>query len=296
MNASSRFYRLGSLGFGLKRHLRLIGALAGLLAAHPILRAHSIDPALYPSMIQTFTEELAKSPEPDLYIERGQIFGHLKEWKKADADFAAAARLDPQRIVLNLLRGRALLEGGEPHNARPLLDRYLEQKSSQPEPWFLRGQILAAMGKTALARADYLEGFRRAPEAKLEQVLEWSRLFAALPGVDLAEVLSILDAAVARLGAFAPLVEYAINLEIGRQNYEAALARIDRALPQSRWQAPLLALRGDVLARTGQRPGAASAYRAALAAIEKLPERNRMIADVQKLARDTRDAIARLSL
>ena len=273
----------------------LLAAVCAALAAHLSLHAHSTDPALFPAMIEALTEELAKSPETDLFIQRGEIFGHRKEWKKADADFAAAAKLDPQRLVINLLRGRALLEGGEPEKARPLLDRYLEQKASQPDVWFLRGQVLAAMGRSDLARADYAEGFRRAEEPSVEQLLEWRRLLAALPDTDPADVLAILDLAIARLGPAQVLVDYAIEREVARKNYEAALARIDRALAQRRWQGPLLALRGDVLAKTGQHPAAVSAYRDVLAAIEKLPERNRTVADVQKLASDARDAIARLS-
>ena len=272
----------------------LFAAVCAALAANPSLDAHSVDPALFPAMIQSLTEELAKSPEPDLFIQRGEIFGHRKEWKKADADFAAAGRLDPQRLVINLLRARALLEGGEPEKARPLLDRYLERKSSQPEVWVLRGQVLAAMGQSDLARADYAEGFRRAPEASVEQILEWSRLLAALPGGNLAEVLSILDGAAARLGPLPPLIDYAITLEIAGQNYDAALARIDRARSQSRWQGALLVRRGDLLAITGRGADAVTAYKAALAAIESLPERNRARPEVQKLAQAARAALAKL--
>lgn len=273
----------------------LFAAACAWLAVHTGLRAHSVDPKLFPAMIEALTAELARSPETDLYIQRGEIFVHQKEWKKADADFAAAAKLDPQRLVINLLRGRTLLEAGKPDQARPLLDRYLERKSSQPEPWFLRGQISAAMGRSDLARADYAEGFRRASDPSVEQLMEWRRLLAALPDTRPAEVLAILDPAIPHL-RFAPvLVDFAIELEMARKNYDAALARIDTALKQRHWQAPLLARRGDVLARAGQHPAAVSAYRAVLEAIEKLPEGNRTVADVQKLARETNAALTRLA-
>ena len=273
----------------------LLAAAIACGVAPAALQAHSMDPALFPSMIEALTAELAKSPEPDLFIQRGELHAHRKEWKKADADFAAAAGLDPQRLVINLLRGRALLEGGEPGKARPFLDRYLEQKASQPEPWFLRGQIFAALGRTEQARADYAEGFRRASEPGLEQLLAWRRLLAALPDTDPAAVLAILDAAIAQLGPAPVLVDFAIEREIARKNYEGALARIERAVAHRRWPGPLLALRGDILEKAGQRRAAASAYHEVLAAIEKLPERNRDLPDVQTLAGSARDAIARLS-
>ena len=270
--------------------------LCAWVAVHTPLRAHSVDPSKFPAMIELLTEELARSPETDLFIQRGEIFVHQKEWQKAEADFAAAARLDPRRIVIHLLRGRTLLEAGQAEKARPLLDVYLEQKSSQPEPWFLRGEIFAAMGRSDLARADYAEGFRRASTPSVEQLLEWRRLLAALPDTDPGEVLSVFEPALAQLG-FAPvLVDFAIELELARKNHDGALARIDAALPQRRWQAPLLALRGDVLAKVGRRDEAVASYRATLEAIEKLPERHRTSGDLPKLTREARDAIAHLSV
>jgi tetratricopeptide (TPR) repeat protein len=281
--------------FSFHRPMSVLCAIGGLLASNVALNAHSTDPALFPTMIQAFTEELAKAPETDLFIQRGELYMHCREWAKAEADFAAAAQLDPQRLSIGFQRARALLEGGEPARARPFIEHYLGQKPSQAEAWFMRGEIMAALGKTDLARADYAEGFRRAPEASAEQILQWTRLFAALPECDAGEVLSVLDDALARLGPMPALLDYAIGLEVGRKNYDAALARIDRGMMHSRFQGNLLVRRGDVLAKSGRRADAMASYRAALAAIEELPERNRAVADVQKLASDARNAIERLS-
>ena len=42
--------------------------------------------------IEALTEELAKTPDADLLIRRGELFRHPQEWMKADAEFVAAAR------------------------------------------------------------------------------------------------------------------------------------------------------------------------------------------------------------
>jgi predicted Zn-dependent protease len=278
-----------------RRLMSALCALGGLLASNLVLRAHSNDPALFPAMIQAFTEEIAKAPETDLFIQRGEIYMHTRAWAKAEADFAIAAHRDPQRLSIRFLWARALLESGQPAKALPLVEYYLEQKPSQAEAWFMRGEIKVALGKPDLARADYAEGFQRAPEATAEQILYWTRLLAALPQCEPVEVLGILDDALARLGPAPALIDYATDLEVGRKNYDGALARIDRALRQGGFPGVLLARRGDVLLKSGQGSAAVAAYRAALEAVEKLPENNRTISDMQKLAREARAAIDRLS-
>jgi predicted Zn-dependent protease len=263
------------------------------LAAGAVLPAHPLDPALVPAMIQALSEELTKTPETDLFIQRGELYAHRQEWAKAEADFAAAAQRDPQRLSIAFQRAHALLKMGQPARARPLMDHYLTQKLSQPEAWFLRGEILAALGEADLARADYAEGFQRAPAAGPEQIATWAQLVAQLPNGQ-ADALAIVDQAVARLGPSAFLLNYAIDLEVARKHYDGALARIDGLLQKTGWPGLLLIRRGDVLAQAGRSVDAVAAYRAALAAIDKLPARNRQGADMQKLARNARTALARL--
>lgn len=272
--------------------LRLHAALC-LLAV--VLRAHGDDQAMIRQIMEAISAELAKAPDADLFLRRGELHRHNQDWAKADADFVAAAQLAPKRAAIAYLRARTFLDARQPEKARSLAERYRAAVPSDPEAWFVHGEALAALGEMRLALADYAEGFRRAAEANADQVERWTRLLSALPQTDAGEILAIVDHALVRLGPLPALVDYAIALEVTRQNYDGALTRIEQVRQKGRWPGTLLARRGDVLVKAGRRAEAIASYQAALDAIEKLSERNRTTALVQKVAGEARDAIERLA-
>lgn len=277
------------------RFLSAFCCMSAVLMSGPAIRAHGEDPAMIQAIIQAITEELAKAPDAELYLRRGELYRHGEDWARAEADFAAAGRCDPRNAFVLFLRGRTLLDAGQPAAAESLAGQFCQRAPANPEAWFLRGEIRAALNQPNLAFADYAEGFRRASSANPDEALHWTGLMAALPSSDPAKVLAVLDDALARLGSLPALVDFAIEVEVRRKNYAAAVARIDRALRPGRWPGTLLARRGDILAKSGQPVAAVESYRAALAAIEKLSARNRAVADVQKLEHAARYAITQLA-
>ena len=281
--------------FSFRRSMCALCAIGGLFASSVFLEAHGDDKAMVQAIIQALTDELAKAPETDLFIRRGELYRPGQEWVKADEDFASAAKLDPKRVMIGFLRARTLLDSGAAVKARPFAERYLSDMPDEPEAWFLRGEIMAAIGKPESAAVDYAEGFRRGPMANSEQLLRWAKLLASLPASDSGRVLAVLDEGIVRLGPVVLLVDYAIDLEVTRKNYDAALTRIASALQKATRQETWLVRQGDVLVKSGRRSEAVTSYRAALAAIERLSERNRAITEVEKLARDARDALNQLS-
>ena len=90
-----------------------------LLLATPLLRAHGDDQLL----IDALTEELAKAPEADLFIRRDELIRHLKEWSRAEADYAAAERLTPQPTSLDFFRAALpiAVTGSGPSASHPLV-------------------------------------------------------------------------------------------------------------------------------------------------------------------------------
>jgi predicted Zn-dependent protease len=267
----------------------LLGAF--LLLAAPAAHAHGDDQLL----IEALTEELAKAPEADLFIRRGELFRHHQEWAKAGADFESAARLEPKLEVVDFFRARLLLEAGEPAKAQPFIERYLANVPTEAEGWFLRGDVLGALGKHDDGAMDYAEGIRRAPHPRPEHFLRRARFLAAAPGSDPARVLAALDEGIAKLGPVISLLESAISLELERKNYDAALVRIATAMDHSPRRETWLVRQADVLLKSGRTTEAVAAYRAALAAIEDLPPRYRETVPVEKLERDARTSLRRLS-
>lgn len=267
----------------------LVGGL--LLISRPATRGHGDDLML----IEALTEELARQPDADLLIRRGELFRHHQEWAKAEADFLAAARFDPSLTSIDFFRARTLLEAGAPDKARPLIEHFVARMPEEAEGWFLRGDILAALGQHESGAADYAQGIQHAPHARPEHFLRRARLLHAAPGVDPVRVLAALDDGIAQLGPVIALVEYAITIEVERKNYDGALARIMTAMKHSPRREQWLVRRGDILAGCNRIDEAIVSYREALAAIQALPERYRKTVPVEKLDRDARSALLRLA-
>ena len=275
-----------------KKVLQVGTVTAALLCAGSArVHAHGDDQLL----ITALTEELAKAPEADLFIRRGELFRHHEEWAKASADFEAAARLEPQLEVVNFFRARLLLESGEPAKARPFIERYLAQVPTEAEGWFLHGDVLGALGQHDAGALAYEQGIRRAPRPRPEHFLRRAKFLAAAPDPDPARVLAALDEGIAQLGPVISLVEYAITLELDRKNYDAALARITTAMDHSPRRETWLVRQGDVLLKAGRTNEAVTSYRAALAAIEDLPPRYRDTVPIEKLERDARTSLSQLA-
>jgi tetratricopeptide (TPR) repeat protein len=271
--------------------LVLLGVTGVLAATSPCVHAHGDDQLL----IDALTEELAKAPEADLFIRRGELFRHHQEWEKAAADFAAAARLEPKLAVIDFFRARLLLESGDATQARSFINRYVEGTPDEAEGWFLRGDILAALGQHDEGALDYARALERTPRARPEHYLRRAKFLAASPKSDPARVLAALDEGIERVGPVISLVEYALTVELDRRNFDGALQRIEVAMKHAPRREAWLVRRGDVLVKSGRVDEAVASYRAALSAIDELPERYRETVPVEKLQRDARNALSRLS-
>ena len=245
-------------------------------------------------IIDALTEELAKAPEADLFIRRGELYRHHQEWAKAEADFLAAARLEPKLAIVDFFRARALLESGAPLKARPLIERYVSAMPGEAEGWFLRGDLLGALGQHDAGAADYAEGLRRTSRPLPEHYLRRARFLAAIPNVDPARVLEALDEGIARVGPIISLLDQAITFELQRRNFDGALQRVEVAMEHTPRRETWLVRRGDILMKAGRAREAAASYRAALAAIADLPPRYRETVPMEKLARDARNALSQL--
>lgn len=275
------FFRASSL------NLFASGFLIAVIALPVRLPAHGADQPLFDAL----TDEIARAPEADLYVRRGELHRHHQEWDKADADLAAAARLEPKRAIINLLRARVQQEAGSPENALVYLARYLEVAPSDPEGHFLRAEIAASTGNHEVAASHYGEGIRLSASPRADHYLRHAQLLAHTNG---AAALATLEKGLARVGPSLALLEQAIALELAAGDTSAALRRIDTALQQVPRRERLLSRRGDILAASGHPGEAAKNYRAALVAIAALPPPLRDTLPMEKLSRDIQQSLAAL--
>lgn len=272
-----------------RRWLIPISALA--IVSGAALRAHGDDQKL----IDALTEELARTPDAALHLRRGELHRHQREWFKAEADFIAARKLDPSLTIVDYFRARVLLEAGAPEKARPFIERYLQSAPEEPEAWFLRGEIAAAAGDPATAADHFASGIRFSVPPRPEHFLRRAQLLVTARQPDLRPALAALDEGLAQLGHFNMLVEAAIELDLRTADFASALTRVDRALENMPRRERWLARRGEILVRAGRPQEAAGAFRAALAAIDQLPEQHRDTVPMERLASATRAALDRLS-
>jgi predicted Zn-dependent protease len=227
-----------------------------------------------------------------LYLRRGELLRLDREFSAALADYASARRLDPGLVIADLGAGRALLEAERPADARPALERYVHARPGDAEGRLELARALVLLRETKAADAEYARAIALAPRPSPDLYFERARFLreAGRPSA----AIRVLDRGIARLGPLASLEELAVELELGRKNYDGALARLDRIFPPGARQETRLVRRGEILVVAGRPGEARETFGKAQRAIEALPSRLRQTRAVQKLEARVRSSLESL--
>ncbi|HEX2854560.1 MAG TPA: tetratricopeptide repeat protein [Opitutaceae bacterium] len=215
----------------------------------------------------------------DLYLRRAAHHEDHHDWPAAEADLRRAARLAPGSAAVLIALARVYLGSDRAREARAQLDAVLARHPRAPEALVLRARTRAKQGEIAAAHRDYSKAIAILEEPSPGLFLER----ASLP-ISTASALRGLDEGLARLGPASALLERALALELRLGRTDAALARIDLLRANSERQETWLKRRGDVLALVGRDQEARAAYRAAVAAVEALPDWLRNSPETLRLA------------
>lgn len=262
----------------MRRQLATLCTAALLLALCPRARAHG---DLH-EQIQALSAQLrADGGNALLFHKRGELYRAHRDYSAALADYARAERLDPGLAVVQLSRGRALLELGRAAPARAALSAFLLRQPDHAEALLLRARSQARLGARAAAERD----FERALEAladplpdlfleRAENLREWGRPEPAL---------AVLELGIERLGPLVTLESAALELELRLARFDAALARIDAMRAQAPRPEQLLARRAEVLQRAGRAEEACAAREQALAALAQLPPAKQRVPSAREL-------------
>jgi tetratricopeptide (TPR) repeat protein len=233
-----------------------------------------------------------------LYLRRGELHSHHRDWEGALADYDRAAQLDPNLAAVDLARGKTLLQAGRFDQAKTPLDRFLVTHPRHAEALASRARVLAKLGQRLPAAEDYARAIAAREglgHPNPEYYVERARVLAAKGGEHVDAALRGLDEGLAKLGPLTTLQLEAIALELHRKRYDAALARLETIAAQSTRQELWLARRGEILVHAGRAAQARLAYEQALAAMESLPARHRRTRAVTELEAQIRAALARLA-
>ena len=240
--------------------------------------------------IASVTARIKREPRnASLYLQRGELHRLHRDWDSAFADYNRAERLNPRLDEVNFGRGRAYLEAGKPEQAKKWLDRFLIAKPDHADGLVTRARVLVNLNQSIAAAADYSRAIGHLAKPKPEYYIERARVLVAAGRNE--EALSGIDEGVKKLGPIVTLQLFAIDLELSRKSYDAALSRLEQIAVQSPRKESWLARRGDILLLAGRQTEARQAFKAALMAIETLPQYRRTTKATMELERRVRTAL-----
>lgn len=261
--------------------------------AAPPLRGHPEIEVLIAEIDRRIQEEPS---DPALYLRRGELRRLHREWIPALNDYQHARDLDPDLAVVDLCLAKILLEEGLWTPAILVLDRYLAERPREAEGLATRARARWRLGDLDGAALDLARAIEVYPASRFpppELYLECAQAWAAWGRPD--QALQVLDEGLARLGSPITLVLSALQVELDRRRYPQALARIDEAARTSPRKEIWLLRRGRVLEEAGRAEEAVTAYREALAAVERSPAFRRQNRATQRLEAEARESLERLS-
>jgi tetratricopeptide (TPR) repeat protein len=229
---------------------------------------------------EPLTEKIEADPNNAvLYFKRGEIYRSYMEWDHALADYEKACRLDPLLLEAELSRAQVFLSIGFFHTAEFVLNQFIQ---AHPDSQFIapafvaRGRTRVKLGKFPQAASDYSHAIERIEHPKPEYFLERARAYAAGGEQYIDKALEGLDQAMGKWPQIDALQSYAVELELGRENYETAIKRLERLAQTSttrkeKW----MAQRAKLLEQTDKIDQAIEVYQETLDTINQLSSSRR---------------------
>jgi predicted Zn-dependent protease len=270
-----------------KRVVCLVGIVLCLVLLSSFVQAHE---GLHEQIIAV-TAKIKRDPKnAALYLQRGELYRLHREWTRAAADYDRAARLQPDLKIVDLARGKMLLESGRFERARLALDRFLRLQPDHYEGLITRARVFDRIGLRSQAIDDFTHALTHPAVPDPDLYIERAHV-TAKDDQRIDEALNGLDEGIKRLGPLVTLQLTAIDLELRRHNYDAALARLDAVTSQSERKETWLVRRGEILKLAGRQEEARAAFNAALVAIESLPPARRQSRTVTTLELRARSAL-----
>ncbi len=197
--------------------------------------------------IVALTEEIKKDPRnAALYLKRAELYRLHAEWKNSEKDFARTERLDAYlAAAVNLGRGKLWLDAKQYSKARLALEKFLAKEPGGFEGVLTMARVSAKLKKTKTAVKYFTQAIRISPEDSAEIYLERAETLVNARQFD--EALRGLDEGLERFGNLVTLHTAAIDLEVRRKNYDAALVRLDKLTAAMPRKESFLLRRGEIL-------------------------------------------------
>ncbi len=192
------------------------------------------------------TKEIKKdSNNAVLYLKRAELYRLHEEWKKSEKDFDHAEKLKPNLTVVNLGRGKLWLDAKQFPKAKLALETFLAKEPDSFEGVITMARVFIKLEQAETAVKYFTQAIAIAPQDSAEIYLERAATLRSANKID--EALRGLDEGIEKFGELVFLENYAIDVEITRKNYDAALARLDKLSATMPRKESFLLRRGEIL-------------------------------------------------
>ena len=256
------------LGLG----LGIVFFFAANLAAHDGLHEQII----------AVTKRIAIEPNnANLYLKRAELYRLHGEWKNSEKDFDRAEKLNPNLAFVDLGRGKLWLDAKRFSPAKLALERFLTKEPNSFEGLLTLARISSKLRESENAVKYFTQAIALSPKDSAEIYLERSQTLAESGKLD--EALGGLDEGIERFGGLVVLQNAAIDLEVKRRRYDAALTRLDKLAVTMPRKESFLLKRGEILLRAGEKCEARKAFTKSLNAVEALSDFRKNIRAVQTM-------------
>ena len=240
------------------------------------------------------TAQIEKNPDSaDLFLKRAELHRLHEQWPAAAADYDRAEKLAPSAPAIHLGRGKLLLATGRLDDAKGELDKFIAAKPGHIEALVTRARIEALRKQPLAAAEDFARAIALAPRPEPDLYHERAQALAAAGDDHIPEALRCLDEGTAKLGNLPTLGLYAIDLELRRKDFDAALARLEKLSAASPRKETWLERRGDILTAAGRPVEARQSYLDALEAMRALPQQRRFTKTTMELEQRLNQKTAR---
>lgn len=245
--------------------------------------------------ISALNDQLKQNPNNiELYLLRGELYASHQEWLASETDFKQVIKLDPKNIEVHLYLGRLFLSSNRPKEAELKLKHYLKYTPDNSRARITLAQILLKLDRRLEAVKEYTRAISLHPQPSLDWYLQRAKALSGEGNEYVEEALDGLDQGMQRLGPLVSLQLYAVSLELQRNRYNEALARLDQIMAQSPRKETWLVRRAEILEKAGQSNKAIDALNEALAALRSLPAHRRNTRAMLKLEASALEFLERL--
>jgi tetratricopeptide (TPR) repeat protein len=242
-------------------------------------------------LIEAQKEKVEKAPsDPALRFELANLYGSHGELKLALKNLDRVDALAPGKFQTDFLRSQAFLVVGDFARAKEALNRLLASHPENPQAWLLRARAEQHLGQDKASLADFREALKRTPSPEPDLIQEVANALATQGFQD--EAAQVLAAGIEKLGRIPSLVLRALDLEIARKNFDAALRLVAEMQKDAPRPEPWMARRATILAQAGRTDEARAAWKALSDHLASLPASERTSNAMTRFADEARQALA----